>query len=71
MQREQDDYEMAEIAHRLAGDADALGAVQLSCLLRTLEAGARDNDVDLVQETMAQLTLCIEQTIAELKQAQD
>ncbi|MBJ7550314.1 ATP-binding protein [Marinomonas ostreistagni] len=53
MNIEKDHYELAEIAHRLAGDADAVGAQAVAQTLRTIEVlsseGAnRDYEQDIV-----------------------
>ncbi len=65
MNQERDDYELAEIAHRLAGDADAVGAQQVAQALREIEQQAsagehRDYLADLdALETLYQETVTV------------
>lgn len=67
MRGERDDYEVSEIAHRLAGDADAVGAVQLAVKLRQLEQLAQQGVMQDYAIELQQLTDCIGETLAALQ----
>lgn len=62
-----DHYDVGEQAHRLAGDAESLGAGQLAHLLRSLEDLARQGKAEaLSYERYAELNQCINASLAEL-----
>ncbi|MCO4786425.1 ATP-binding protein [Marinomonas atlantica] len=65
MHAEQDDYEVADIAHRLAGDADAVGALQLANLLRQLETAANVGQLKDFEHLVTTLQHSVRNTLAE------
>ncbi|MGB2064126.1 MAG: ATP-binding protein, partial [Marinomonas gallaica] len=65
MHAEQDDYEVADIAHRLAGDADAVGALQLANLLRQLETAANVGQLNDFEYLVTTLQHSVRNTLAE------
>lgn len=67
MRAEQDDYEVSDIAHRLAGDAEALGALQLASQLRQLEQLAQQKQSGQYEREIAQLRISINETLVALK----
>ncbi|PYF80578.1 MULTISPECIES: ATP-binding protein [Marinomonas] len=69
MNIQQDFYEISDIAHRLAGDADAVGARTLAAAFRELESHASANgEIDLSRD-IEKLTPLYISTIALLKEA--
>ena len=58
-----DCYEVAEQAHRLAGDADALGAKAMAQTLRAIEAEASKNELRFAGSHHQQLQSLISQTL--------
>ncbi|TPE54117.1 response regulator [Maribrevibacterium harenarium] len=57
----EDGYEVADIAHRLAGDADAIGAQGLANLLREIEQQPKQGNQQSAEE-LARLQECYGQT---------
>jgi two-component system sensor histidine kinase TorS len=67
--RDGDSYEVSEQAHRLAGDADALGAANVSKVLRTLEQSASQDDLSSACDWIDHLKESIPSTLAAMENA--
>lgn len=71
MHLEKDDYEMSDIAHRLAGDAQAIGASQLATKLRHIEQLALQGQAHCYDAELEHLRDCVRATSDALHQLLD
>lgn len=67
MNKEHDDYELAAIAHRLAGDADAIGACRLAQALRQIEESCELALTQDYDKEISQLKLLYRQTMTDFQ----
>lgn len=63
----QDCYDIAEQTHRLAGDAEMLGAEKLSLVLREMEQHANNEELSQIKEKWQQIQQLISDTLSQME----